>query len=469
MNHRHLVPIAALALCSCTVGPDFQIPGFSGGSKWKETQTTSATRLPDHWWRLFNDRELNRLIDRALSANNDLAAAKARFDTARALVGVDRARMFPALNLNGSGGESRASEGSTAQNMPPGATLDLDSQRYRGTFDLSYDPDLWGRNKRLLEASSAQAAQAEALLDSQRLGIATEVARQYFLLCGLDAQKTVLEDTISSRQSTFDLQKSKADAGLIDGLSTSQARTELELAKNDIALVERQRGSAEHALAVLCGTRPSDFSITHRGNSGALPTIRPGLPAEVLNRRPDVRAAEQNLRATNARIGVAAAAFYPNFNLSASGGFESIDVKSFLDWENRVLAIGAGIAAPVFDGGSNRANFDAAVAKRDEALAIYRNTLLVALREVEDTLVDLKGLAASNNALEQALTSARDSQRISQERYDKGLSSYLEVVEAGRTVLRVELVLAQTRSQQRISLAALAKALGGGWSGKSSK
>jgi outer membrane protein, multidrug efflux system len=435
MNHRHLIPIAALALCSCTVGPDFQLPGFSGGSRWKETQTTTATHLPDHWWRLFNDRELTRLIDRALAANNDLAAAKARFDTARALVGVDRARMFPALNLNGSAGESRMSEGAASQNIPPGAVIDLDSQRYRGTFDLSYDPDLWGRNKRLLEASSAQAAQAGALLDSQRLGIATEVARQYFLLCGLDAQKSVLEETISSRQSTFDLQKSKADAGLIDGLSTSQARTELELAKNDIALVERQRGSAEHALAVLCGTRPSDFSIAHRGNSGTLPSIRPGLPAEVLNRRPDVRAAEQNLRATNARV----------------------------------LAIGAGVAAPVFDGGSNRANFDAAVANRDEALANYRNTLLVALREVEDTLVDLKGLAASRNALEQALASARDTRRISQERYDKGLSSYLEVVEAGRTVLRVELVLAQIQSQQRISLAALAKALGGGWSGRSSK
>jgi multidrug efflux system outer membrane protein len=469
MKPRHLFLPAALALCSCTVGPDFQLPDFSGGSKWKETQTTSATHLPDHWWRLFNDRELTRLIDRALAANNDLAAAKARFDTARALVGVDRARLFPALDLNGSAGGSRNSEEATTGNLPTGVAIDLESQRYRGTFDLSYDPDLWGRNRRLLEASSAQAAQAEALLDSQRLGIATEVARQYFLLCGLDTQKTVLEDTIKSRQSTFDLQKSKADAGLIDGLSTSQARTELELAKNDIALVERQRGSAEHALAVLCGTRPSDFSIPHRDNSGTLPSIRPGLPAEVLNRRPDVRAAEQNLRAENARIGVAMAAFYPNFSLSAAGGFESLDVKSFLDWENRVLAIGAGVAAPVFDAGSNRANFDAAVAKRDEALAIYRNTLLIALREVEDTLVDLKGLAASRSALEQALASSRDTQRISQERYDKGLSSYLEVVESGRTVLRVELVLAQIQSQQRISLAALAKALGGGWSGKSSK
>jgi multidrug efflux system outer membrane protein len=318
----------------------------------------------------------------------------------------------------------------------------------------------------LIEASNAQAAASEALFDSLRLGVAAEVARQYFLLRGLDQQAIVLQETIKSRKNTLDLEQSKNDAGLIDGLATSQARTELELARNDVAIVERQRGSAEHALAVLCGNRPSDFSISSSTSKSALPTLRAGLPAEVLNRRPDVRAAEQDLRAANARIGVAEAAFYPNFSLSAGGGFESVDVKRFLDWENRVLSLGAGIAAPIFDGGTNKSNYQASISRRDEALANYKNTLLVALREVEDALVDLKGLAGSRTALEQALASARDTQRISQERYDKGLSGYLEVVEAGRTVLRVQLVLAQIDANQRITLAALAKALGGGWSGK---
>ena len=455
-----------MVLGSCLLGPDFKLPDANGGTHWKETHATSGTRLPDAWWRLFNDHELTRLVDRALAANNDLAAAKARVETARALVGVDRARMFPTLNLNGSAGISRASQGAATRNMPSGFAIDLESQRYRGTFDLAYDPDLWGRNKRLLEASSAQAAASEALMDSQRLGVATEVARQYFLLRGLDSQQLVLLETIQSRQNTLNLQQSKADAGMIDGLSSSQARTELELARNDLTLVERQRGAAEHALAVLCGTQPSNFSVTNRALTGSLPVIRAGLPAEVLNRRPDVRAAEQNLRTANARIGVAEAAFYPNFSLSTGAGFESIDVKSFLNWENRVLALGAGVAAPIFDGGTNKANYQASISRRDEALANYRNTLLVALREVEDALIDLKGLAASRIALDHALGSARETQRISQERYDKGLSSYLEVVDAGRTVLRVQLVLAQVDAQQRITLAALAKALGGGWSGK---
>jgi multidrug efflux system outer membrane protein len=466
MKFRNLLLLGVLALGSCTVGPDFQRPDSSGTSKWKEGLGVAGTRLPDTWWRLFNDRDLTKLVEHALAANPDLAAAKARVATSRALVGTDRARLFPALNLNGSAGISRLSEPSATRNMPDGFAIELESQRYRSTFDLAYDPDLWGRNKRLLEASAAQAAASEEMFYWQRLGVATEVARQYFLLRGLDAQQSVLQDTIKSRKNTLDIQQSKVDAGLSDALPSSQARTELELARNDLAMVERQRGAAEHALAVLCATRPADFSLGHRTASGALPSIHAGLPAEVLNRRPDVRAAEQNLRSANARIGVAQAAFYPNFSLSAGAGFESLDVKNFLDWESRVLSLGAGLAAPVFDGGSNKSNYQAAVSRRDEALANYRNALLVALREVEDALVDLKGLAGSRRALDQALVSARETQRLTQERYDKGLSSYLEVVDAGRTVLRVQLVIAQLDAQQRITLAALAKALGGGWSTK---
>ena len=457
---------AALVLGSCTVGPDFHAPGFSGDGRWKESAASRRSHLPDAWWTLFHDHELTHLVDRALQANQDLAAAKARVDTSRALVGVDRARLFPTLTLNGSAGTSRVAQDPTTQKIPIPIAIDLQTQDYRGTFNLAYDPDLWGRNKRQLESSRAQTASSEAMLDWQRLGVATEVARQYFLLRGLDAQDEVLQHTIETRQSTLNLQVSKADAGLIDGLSTSQARTELELARNDLAVVQRQRGAAEHALAVLCGTSPAGFSVSRRTATGSLPTIHAGLPAEVLNRRPDVRAAEESLHAANARIGVAQAAFYPNFSLTGSAGFESVDVNRFLNWENRVLALGAGVAAPVFDAGSNKANFQAALARRDESLAVYRNSLLVALREVEDALLDLKGLAISHTALDKALTSSKDTLRLSQERYDKGLSSYLEVVDADRNMLRIQLVLAQFEAQQRITLAILAKALGGGWDGK---
>lgn len=466
MNSRLFVIPAALFLGSCTLGPNFHLPSFSSSSQWKESKTSSSSSLPDDWWKLFNDRELTQLVDRALAANQDLAAAKSRVDTARALVGLDRAKLFPSLDLTGTAGISRSSADALRGNLPTGASIDLESQRYRSTFNLAYDLDLWGRNKRLVEAASAKAAASEALFVSQRLGVATEVARQYFLLRGLDAQENVVHDTLKSRQAALDIQKSKAAAGLIDDLVTSRARTELELANNDLAAVQRQRGSAEHALTVLCGAQPSNFSLSHRAANGALPTIQAGLPAEVLSRRPDVRVAEEELRAASAGIGVAKAAFYPNFSLSAGGGFESVDIKRFLDLENRVLSLGSGIAAPIFNGGSNRANYQAARARYDESLAKYQQTLLVALREVEDALVDLKGLAKSRTALERALASTRVTLQITQERYEKGLTSYLEVVDADRSVLQTRLALSQLDAQQRITLAALAKALGGGWKGK---
>lgn len=462
MKSRFLPACAVLGLASCTLGPDFVKPDFDGGD-WKENSATSKNRLPDDWWKLFNDADLNRVVNRAITANNDLAAAKSRVDTARALVGLERARLFPTLELSGSAGIARSSEDVIFERLPPGLAIGLESERYAGGFDLAYDLDLWGRNRRSLEAGIAEASAAEALFDAHRLGIAAETARQYFLIRGLDAQESVIQETIASRKETLDLLQSKADAGLTDSLATSQARTELELANNDLALVHRQRGAAENALAVLCGLRPADLTIQRRSSSPAMPTIQASLPADVLNRRPDVRAAEQTLRAANARLGVAEAAFYPNFSLLGSAGFESLSPKNFLDWQNRVLSLGAGVAAPIFDAGANRARFDAAVSTRDEALANYKTTLLTALREVEDALVDLKGLSRSRSSLEKALASAQDTERIAQERFDKGLSSFLEVVEAGRTVLRVQLVLAETDSQQRSTLAALAKSLGGGW------
>lgn len=453
----HTLPIVLFSLAGCTLGPDFAAPEISVGKTWKQSTASRSNPMPDRWWRLFGDPELNHLVERAVAANNDIAAARARRNTARALVGVDRARLFPRLDLNSSGSGNRIS-GDTAM---PGQ--DFDNRNYRSTFDFSYDLDLWGANRRSAEAAQADADASEALLTAQRLGIASEVARQYFTLRGLDAQEAILNDTIASRKESLSLEQSKTEAGLSDGLSTSRARTELELARDDIAIVQRQRGSAEHALAVLCGSRPADFSVSKKTANGRLPSLSPGLPAAVIARRPDMRAAEQSLRAANARIGAAEAAFYPKISLTGSAGLESLSASSFLDWENRVLSLGAGLAAPLFDGGSNRSNYEASRNRYDESLANYQQTMLIALREIEDALVDLKGLARSRAALEAARVSATDTRSLSFQRYEKGLASYFEVVDAERTVLQVRLALAEVEAQQRISLTALASALGGGW------
>lgn len=456
----YLTPFVLLS-ASCMLGPNFELPPVTGGDGWKEGAAVTQDRLPDTWWRLFKDPALTRLVDRSLAANNDLAAARARVETARALVGIDQARLFPTLDLAGSAGIARGSG-----NVNPNPAAELEQKNFRGSFNLAFDPDLWGRNKRLIESSSAEAAAMEARFDSLRLGLATEVVRQYFVLRGLDEQEAVLQDTLRSRQEALDIQKTKTDAGLTDGLATSSARTELELARNDLANVERQRGSAEHALAVLCGTRPADFDMPVELGQRRLPNISPGLPASVLRRRPDVRAAEQTLRSANAQIGVAEANFYPNFSLTGAAGLESLSASNFLDWESRVLSLGAGASMPLLNHGANQARLAATRSQYDESLASYRQTLLVALREVEDALVDLQGLAKSRSALEAALASAKDTRQLTQERYDEGLTSYLDVVNADRTVLQIRLSIVVVDAQQHISQAALAKALGGGWSGK---
>ncbi|MBJ7424203.1 MAG: efflux transporter outer membrane subunit [Akkermansiaceae bacterium] len=466
MNFRFLLLPACLLLASCMVGPNFQLPEFLSGNHWKESRSANPNRLPDDWWRLFNDRELTKLIDRALAANNDLAAAKARVETAQALIGVSRSALFPALGFNGSAGASRSSSEVLRGNLPAGADVKLESQNYRSTFDMAYDPDLWGMNKRVVEASKADAAAAEAMLDSQRLGVATEVARQFFLLRGLDSQQDILENTLKSRKVSLEIQQSKNAAGLADGLGTSRAITEVDLAENDLSIAIRQRGATEHALAVLCATVPSAFNISHQTLDGALPKIQPSLPVEVLNRRPDVRSAEQDLRAANARIGVAEAAFYPSFSLSTGGGFESINLSNLLNWENRVLSLAGSVAQPIIDGGLNKSNYRAALSRFQESLSAYRQVLLIALREVEDALLDVNGQAKSRVALERACASSQDTLNLTQERYDKGLTSYFEVVDAERQLLQIQLSLSQLIADQHVTIAVLVKALGGGWSGK---
>ncbi len=460
MNHRvPLVAVALLANSGCMLGPDFHLPGDTGGSHWKESQASASAHVPDEWWKLFGDSELNRLVGRSLAANQDLSAAKARLDTARALVGVDRAHLFPLLNLDGGGLQARNSKSTSLTGSP------LEGQRYQAAFDLSYEPDLWGRNRRQVEASTADANASLADLDALRLSVAAETARQFFLIRALDRQRAVVMETIHTRAETLALQQSKAAAGLADGLITSSANTELELARNDLASVERLRGAAEHALAVLCAARPSDFTLPVVTSLPRLPSIRPGLPSDVLRRRPDVRAAEERLHAANARVGVAETAFYPNFTLVGSGGYQTFNNAQFLNWENRALSIGLNVTTPIFDAGANRSRKSAAVAQYEAALSSYRQTVLVALREVEDSFTDLKTLDRSHSALTAALASAQETSRLTRDRQNKGLSNYLEVVEADRTVLQVQLSLAEIEGQQRVSFANLAKALGGGWNG----
>jgi multidrug efflux system outer membrane protein len=457
--------LLTLALTSCVVGPNYTRPDVASPGKWKEGKVSSSSHVPDEWWKLFRDNTLNKLVAQALEANQDLRGALARVETARALVGVQRSQWFPQLSTGTNMSQQRnsASQLSVFGVVNPFAYKKLERQNYVTSFDLSYEADLWGKVRRGVESASADLKSQEDTLDLQRLSIAAEVAKNYFLLRSLDTQHAIVVATIKSRQEAFDLQESKFKAGLTNESDTTRARTEVEIAKADLAFVLRQRGAADHAVAVLCGKAPVEMSVAVNTSPTTPPNVPVGLPSELLQRRPDVRAAEQKLISANAQIGVAKAEFYPSFKLLGTGGFQSIDGGTFFDWQNRVLAIGPSMTMPVFTGGRNKANLKASKSRYDEALAAYKQTLLVSLREVEDAMLDLKTYAMQRDALEAAMRSAEDTERLARTRQEKGLTSFFEVVDANRTVLNTRLTLARSEGERMISTVQLLKAIGGGW------
>jgi len=458
--------ILPLLLASCVVGPNYQRPDAAMPKKWKEGSTTSTQPLPDEWWKLFNCSKLNSLVAQSLTANQDLLGAQARVETARALLGMKRADWFPQLGLAGSFGTQRQSESSFGANLPPGfgnAKDLVERDYYRSSLDLSYELDLWGRVKRSVESAHASVRASDESLSAQRLLIASEVARNYFLLRSFDLQAKVVKDTIALRDEAVKLQKSRFDGGMANEMDVTRAQTEQELAKADLAALERQRGSAEHALAVLCGQPPSSFSVSVDPSLHAPPFVPAGLPSDLLASRPDVRIAEADLESMNAEIGVAKASFFPAFKLTGSGGLDSVDSSTFLEWENRALSIGPSVSLPIFQGGRLKANLRAAKSRYEESTAKYRQTLLIALREVEDAMLDLKSMSNQRAAIDAAMKAADETSRLARVRYEKGLASYFEVVEADRTVLTTKLTLAQIDGQRSVSTVLLIKALGGGW------
>ena len=453
---------AAFILSGCVMGPSYEQPVAVTGSKWKEGSATSNSALPDEWWRLFRDSALNAHIAQALAANQDIAAAKARVETARALVGAARSGWWPQVNAGATLAKSRTAAGNLQ--TPPGYVPDLTTSPLRASIDLSYEPDLWGRIRREEEAARASLDASADRLAAQRLTLAAEVARTYFLWRSLGAQSSILEETMKWRSEALEMQASREAAGVIAAADTARARTELELARADLESVKRQRGSAANALAELCGQPPSQFKPA-AGGPLRVPEIQPGIPSTLLRRRPDIRAAEHDLIAANARIGVAQAEMLPSFKLLGLGGLQTLDASTFLNWENRFLSIGPSITAPVFTGGRLSANVKAGISRRDEAAALWRKSIITALREVEDALLDLKGLASQDAALAAAESAAADADRLARDRYTAKLATYFEVVDANRTLLGIRLTRAQIAGQRSAAAANLARALGGGWGG----
>ncbi len=447
------------ALASCAVGPDYRKPKQSAPEHYQFDQPSGEAGVPGgDWWTVFNDRRLDQLVDRVLSSNQDLAVALARFDETRGLLGVTKADEYPSLLLAPSYARARTS--ADVGNPFP----HLNTTLYSVPASVAYEVDLWGRVRRSVASAQAQLEASRDAVDSLRISLAAEAASEFLQVRSYDSEIDVLERTVVLRQQSLDLVAGRFHAGVVNALDVARARTDLETTKAELEDTRRRRELVAHGLAVLSDQNAPDYALTPEPLISPVPDISAGLPGELLQRRPDVAQSERLLAAANERIGVARAAYFPRVVLTASGGVASRDLSDLFESPSLLWSIGPNIAFPVFDGGRNRGNLRAAQARYREALASYQKTVLVAFREVQDALSDTAFLKRRQSDLEAALSAARESSQVSRSRYDRGLVSYLEVVDSERTELSTERDAIQNRQQQFVATISLIKALGGGWS-----
>lgn len=442
-----------------SVGPDYQRPDVTTAAAYRDAADTTAVALAPDWWRAFNDPALDALETRALVANQDLRAALARVEQARALAGVARSAYLPSLAADPSLTRERTSR--TVDNTTPDST----TTTHRLSLDLSWELDLFGRVRRLNQSARADLAAAGATFAAARLSLTAEVATAHFTLRALDRELAIVTQTTAVRRDALELIEARVRQGTADDVALARAETELASTEADAAALAIRRAAAQNALAVLLGEpAPSSDRSTLITQLSIPPSIPAGLPGDLLTRRPDIAAAERSLAAASARIGVAKSAFFPSIALTGAAGYASADIGDLVKPDSRLWSFGPSVYLPLFQGGRNKANLAHSRAAYDEAAAKYQQSVLVALREVQDALTATRLLGDQAAAQARAVASARRGADLSQKRYDAGFVSYFEVVDAQRTALAVERADAQLAGQRWITHIALIKALGGGWS-----
>jgi outer membrane protein, multidrug efflux system len=457
--------IATLVAAGCKVGPHYVRPAVDQPDSFKsEHSDLPAPLIAPEWWRLYNDGELDQLIATAHASNQTLRQAVASVDQARALARVARSFLYPSVSFNPVMTRERLSgtRSSTITGAPVSQAATIND--WLVPVVLGYEIDAWGSIRRSLESASAQAvatADTEAMV---RLTVETDVAQFYYTLRSLDAQTEILTQTVASYREQVRLVSAQLRSGLISPIVLAQAQAQLETTVARQEDLVRSRADQEHALAILCGRPASSFSVAQNPMYEASPPVVPaGLPAQLLVRRPDVAAAERNVAAANAQIGVATAAFYPTFNLATFAGYESMNLSNLLNWQSAIAASVTSAVAPIFQGGRLKANLEAAKAIHREAVAAYVNQVLVAYGDVEDALTDLHAFSDEIVSLHAAVKASQEYLRFAQAQYKYGLVDYLVVVIAEQTLLTNQLSLAQAIYLNVGASIRLIKALGGGW------
>jgi NodT family efflux transporter outer membrane factor (OMF) lipoprotein len=461
----------AIMLAGCMVGPKYKTPtaavppaykeappaSFKESDGWKTAQPGDQT-IRGNWWEMFGDSQLNSMEQQVTAGNQDLKAAEARFRQARAMIRFNRAAQFPSISTSPFIGSERVSNNRPFFTTAPGSSGD-----FVLPFDLSYEVDLWGRVRRTVNAAREETQATAADLETAGLTLHAEVAYDYFELRAADAQQRLLDDTVKAYTEMLRLTSTRFEGGAAPKSDVAQAQTQLDttrVADTDIGV---QRAQFEHAIAILLGKPPAEFSLAPDPLNVQPPAVPIGVPAQLLERRPDIAAVERRMAEANEQIGIARAAFYPTVTLGGTAGFEGSSILNWLAWPSRLWAVGPTLAQTLFDGGRRRATSDAALANYDAMVANYRETILAAFQQVEDNLAATRILEQEAKQQKEAVDSAQQSLQIFTTRYTGGVDTYLQVISAQTIALNNERNDVDILRRRMDASVLLIKALGGGW------
>jgi NodT family efflux transporter outer membrane factor (OMF) lipoprotein len=465
MRGAGIIGLAALLLGGCMVGPDYVKPSAPQTPAYKEAEGWKVAEPSDHlprgqWWAIFGDPELGQLEEQVATANQNLKIAEARLREARALVRFNRAALFPTISTSVGGASVRdsANRPFLSPNASTGSSGDL-----LLSLDMSYEIDLWGRVRRTVAAARNEAQATAADLETAQLSLQAELAMDYFELRAADAQQQLLDETVKAFEAALQLTTNRFQGGAAPKSDVAQAQTQLDTTRAQATDVRVQRAQLEHAIATLIGNPPAAFRLSPRPLDDQPPDIPAGIPSQLLERRPDIAAAERRVAEANEQIGIAKAAYFPTATLNASVGFEGSSFGNVLNASSLLWSVGASITQTIFDGGRRGATSDAARAAYDATVAGYRQTTLTAFQQVEDNLAALRILEQEAQQQRRAVESAQLSLQLFTNRYRGGVDNYLQVITAQTATLanqRTEIDILRRRMDASVLLV---KGLGGGW------
>jgi len=469
-------------LSGCNVGPKYVPPAMTAPPAFKESPTQSKetdgwtvaqpqdATLRGKWWEIYNDPELNSLEEQLNIDNQNIREYFENFMEARSLVREARSQYFPTLSIGPSYSRSQSSANISNGQSAGGSsttvtstTTGRQSQTFALPLQVSWEPDLWDKVRNTVRANQYNAQLSAADLENERLTEQASLAEYFFEIRGQDALQKILDDTVETDKKDVEAEQARYDTGVDDQISLVEAQTNLASAQSAATNLEIGRAQYEHAIATLIGKPASSFSIPVKPVTTAPPPIPIGLPSQLLERRPDVAAAERNMAAANAQIGVAYAAYYPSLTISGSGGVESSALGKLLEASSRYWSMGPGVSETIYDGGLRRATVNQYIATYNGDLAAYRQTVLTAFQQVEDYLAEVRILAQQIKRQQEAVDSSKTYLKLEQSRYDTGIDPYIDLENAQVTLLSNMQTLASLQIQQMTASVELIQALGGGW------